>query len=217
MYDSSYNLGKGMLYRNLPYHEKEYDMQLMGVYSKNRFEWFMFDWACVLFGITSVPLYDTLGMENLTYCLNQTQMTTLFVSGANVKHLIKLEDIGNLKHLVLFDMIDAAEQIELQNRKISFVFFKDLIKEGSDSNITNNHVKTKSEDCYSFCYTSGTTGPPKGAMLSHKNMLAFIRSFDQHNELKMNSTDVYPSYLPLPHLMERCVSLTLFYYGAAMM
>ena len=107
LYDSAFDLGKGMLHRNYTYHESLYGMEFVGVYSKNRYEWFMFDWACVLFGITSVPLYDTLGFENLTYCLNQTQMTTLFVSGSNVKNLIKLEDIGNLKHLVLFDMIDA--------------------------------------------------------------------------------------------------------------
>ena len=92
-----------------------------------------------------------------------------------------------------------------------------MIKEGSETNITNNHVKTQSESCFTFCYTSGTTGPPKGAMISHKNMLAFIRSFDQHSEFHMNETDVYPSYLPLPHLMERCVSLVLFFYGGAMM
>ena len=44
-------------------------MNLVGVFSKNRLEWFQLDWACVLFGYTLAPLYDTLGKENLGYCL----------------------------------------------------------------------------------------------------------------------------------------------------
>ena len=144
-------------------------------------------------------------------------MTTLFVSGSNVKTLIDLEDLGNLKNLILFDMVDQEVQVKMKERGLSFVYFKELIDEGSKTNISNSHVKTKPEDCYTFSYTSGTTGPPKGAMLSHKNMLAFIRSVDQHSELKMNSNDIYPSYLPLPHLMERCISLCIFFYGANIM
>jgi len=55
-------------------------MKFIGIYAKNRYEWFITDWACAFFGITSVPLYDTLGVQNLSFCLKQTEMTTLFVS-----------------------------------------------------------------------------------------------------------------------------------------
>jgi long-chain acyl-CoA synthetase len=81
-------------------------MKLIGIYSKNRYEWFVSDWACVLFGLTSVPLYDTLGVENLTYCLNQTEMTTLIVSAASFKTFLDLKDIGKVKTLISFDPID---------------------------------------------------------------------------------------------------------------
>jgi len=56
----------------LQFREALYEMDLIGIYSKNRYEWFVTDWACVTFGFTTVPLYDTLGIENLSYCLNQT-------------------------------------------------------------------------------------------------------------------------------------------------
>ena len=56
-------------------------MNFVGIYAKNRQEWGLIDVACVLYGITSIPLYDTLGVENLTYCLDQTQLTTCFCSG----------------------------------------------------------------------------------------------------------------------------------------
>lgn len=64
------------------------------------------DFACSLFGLTSVPLYDTLGLENLTYCLKQTEMTTLFLSEATLKILMGLKDHGNLKNVVLYDKVD---------------------------------------------------------------------------------------------------------------
>jgi long-subunit acyl-CoA synthetase (AMP-forming) len=55
-------------------------------------------------------------------------------------------------------------------------------------------------------------------MISHKNALAFVRSFQQHSALNdINCEDVYPSYLPLPHLMERLISIVMFFYGAAYM
>lgn len=66
-------------------------MKLMGIYSKNRYEWILADQACLHFGIVMVPLYDTLGIENLSYCLNLTQVTSLFVSADTVKILLKLK------------------------------------------------------------------------------------------------------------------------------
>lgn len=44
-------------------------MKLIGIFSKNRYEWMVSDMACMLYGLTIVPLYDTLGIDNLTYCL----------------------------------------------------------------------------------------------------------------------------------------------------
>jgi long-chain acyl-CoA synthetase len=78
-------------------------MKLVGIYSKNRYEWFVTDWACALTGITTVPLYDTLGVENISYCLNQTEITTLFVSAVTVNTLLALKDFGKLKTLITFD------------------------------------------------------------------------------------------------------------------
>ena len=80
-------------------------MKLIGIYSKNMFEWFVTDWACSLFGMTIVPLYDTLGKENLLYCIEMTGITTLFVSSKTAIEICKLESKGSLKTLVLFDKI----------------------------------------------------------------------------------------------------------------
>jgi long-chain acyl-CoA synthetase len=159
-------------------------MRLMGIYAKNRYEWFIADWACLLFGIVSVPLYDTLGIENLSYCLNITKITSIFVSADTAKTLLKLKDHGNLRTLVAFDKLDAETETGLHSLKLNVVYFADLLSEGSKlTHITNEHVKYKPDDCYTFSFTSGTTGPPKGAMISHKNTLAFIKGILDHSDL----------------------------------
>lgn len=99
-------MGRFIFGRNLYHVEDLYRMRLIGVYSKNRYEWFVTDWACVLFGITSVPLYDTLGVENLSYCLNQTLITTIFASNATIKTFAKLKEVGKLKLVITYDQLD---------------------------------------------------------------------------------------------------------------
>lgn len=75
------------------------------------------------------------------------------------------------------------------------------------------YVDVKPDDCFTFSYTSGTTGNPKGAMISHKNLLA-INTGQAGTVIDLNANDVYLSYLPLPHIFERLVIVTLFGYGA---
>jgi long-chain acyl-CoA synthetase len=55
-------LGKAILGLNLEFTEKTQGMRFVGIYAKNRMEWLYTDLACTLFGITSIPLYDTLGI-----------------------------------------------------------------------------------------------------------------------------------------------------------
>jgi long-chain acyl-CoA synthetase len=76
-----------------------------------------------------------------------------------------------------------------------------------------DHVAIRKDDCYTFSYTSGTTGPPKGAMISHGNMVAGIASFYENKDSGYNSDDRYLCYLPLPHLLERLCSAVIFVCG----
>ena len=101
------------------------------------------------------------------------------------------------------------------NRKFNLIYFTDLMREGEQiQDINNKDVKVTPDTCYTFCYTSGTTGPPKGALVSHKNALSFIRSLKKLDDVGLYAEDVYASYLPLPHVMERCVALGMFNEGA---
>jgi long-chain acyl-CoA synthetase len=65
----------------------------------------------------------------------------------------------------------------------------------------SEEFKVLPEDCLTFSYTSGTTGPPKGAMISHKNFTSFMAAQSLHKNTKFNTEDVALSYLPLPHIL----------------
>jgi len=61
-------------------------------------------------------------------------------------------------------------------------------------------IKIETSNIYTFSYTSGTTGPPKGAMLSHENILSSL-SASNNSDLNFAKEDVYLSFLPLPHVL----------------
>lgn len=67
---------------------------------------------------------------------------------------------------------------------------------------------------FTLCYTSGTTGNPKGAILSHGNYISAIAS-TLVTDAGINENDVHLSYLPLPHVMERLIVHTMLFMGAS--
>jgi long-chain acyl-CoA synthetase len=67
----------------------------------------------------------------------------------------------------------------------------------------SEEFKVLPDDCLTFSYTSGTTGPPKGAMISHRNLASFMGACALNKDTKFSTSDVGLSYLPLPHILER--------------
>jgi len=141
-------------------------------------------------------------------------MTTLFLTVDTLKVLLGLKDYGKLRNLVLFDRIDKDTVNKANKMGFSVIDFYSLIEEGKKyPHIVFDAIKIETNNIYTFSYTSGTTGPPKGAMLSHGNFLSFLSAFNNH-DLKFTKEDVYLSFLPLPHVFERVVFAAIFLCGA---
>ena len=77
------------------------------------------------------------------------------------------------------------------------------------------HVPPSPEDLATICYTSGTTGNPKGAMLTHANFAAALAGVDSSG-VELRPDDLHLSYLPLAHVFERIVGAALIHRGASM-
>jgi long-chain acyl-CoA synthetase len=189
--------------------------RLVGLYSKNRYEWVVAEQACHAFGFADVPLYDTLGHEAIVFVLSQTQMASCFCDAAGVPKLLDAKKGGALpafKFVVSFEAPDAKVVAAGAAAGVTVVGWDALLAEGKAAPAP--HAPPKPDDLAFICYTSGTTGMPKGAMILHRNIIADSSSAVTL-DLGLHKTDVHLSYLPLAHIFERLVQAALFMLGAS--
>lgn len=88
-----------------------------------------------------------------------------------------------------------------------------MIEKYLTSDVKTEVVIHKPDDVVTFCYTSGTTGPPKGAMLSQKNFSSFAAILKNFEVLEFSQNDTHLSYLPLAHILENICVLAMFVFG----
>lgn len=202
--------------------------QSVGLFSINREEWCVTEQACFASGLVTVPLYDTLGIESIAHICNQTEMEIIFISSDKLSVLIgMLGDIKFVKRIVCFDALSAEEIEKYKTYKVEVLSYGDLLK-SPEALVSFEPRHPKSEDLCTICYTSGTTGMPKGVMLPHAAILADASAClalcgygsygfnpEQRSLFELSSTDVHISYLPLAHIFERVVMTALTTVGAA--
>jgi len=188
----------------------------IGIYSINRPEWVIGDYGASFNSIITVPLYDTLGPQALQYIINQVEMKVSFASNDKAKKLLEnISSYPTLKKLIVFDPIDEDLQKIANEASIEIYYFGDLEKEGQENK--KDFILPKNETVCCICYTSGTTGNPKGAIITNDNIVSFTRSIRnlKDNDLfrYVSPIDVYLSYLPLAHVFERVVQITVTFFG----
>ncbi|MCW8890782.1 MAG: long-chain fatty acid--CoA ligase [Sedimenticola sp.] len=165
---------------------------------RNSPEWVAFDQACLGLGLVVVPLYTDDRPDNIAYILNDADIKLLLVQdGSRWKRLASAVDNASaLKRvLILEGGTDDAALLATDDR---LRLVDDILPAEAPA------LKQRSGDSQalaSIVYTSGTTGRPKGVMLSHHNMLsiahASITVIDCYQE------DSFLSFLPLSHTLER--------------
>ncbi|KAE8614487.1 hypothetical protein XENTR_v10008185 [Xenopus tropicalis] len=211
--DRAQCLGSGLLQQGC----KSCSDQFIGVFAQNRPEWIISELACYTYSMVVVPLYDTLGQGAIRYIINTADISTVIcdkIDKANIllEHVEKGETPG-LKSVVLMDPVDA-QLLERGRRCAVKIQTMQQVEEIGKRNLRPPLPPTP-EDLSIVCFTSGTTGNPKGAMLTHGNVVADFSGFLKVTESQWSPTceDVHISYLPLAHMFERMVQSVVYCHG----
>ena len=188
------------------------DFDLIGIFAKNCTEWVVADLGCQMDTITTATLYATLGPNAFKFICEQTQIKTVLVSPDLVKMLCEFKKkftLNNLTNAILFDLTTNcdSEKVLQELEKAGFKaysFTKDFLKE--NNNIKETDLKISQPDTImTVCYTSGTTGNPKGVMLSQRNLIAVLETVIDGGSIPVDEYAAHISFLPLAHIFERMV------------
>ncbi|XP_040983366.1 long-chain-fatty-acid--CoA ligase 5 [Aquila chrysaetos chrysaetos] len=212
--DRAQYLGSGLLQKGC----KQSSNQFIGIFAQNRPEWIISEYACYTYSMVAVPLYDTLGPEAIIYIVNKADIS-IVICDKPEKAQILLENCEKektpcLKTIILMDLFD--KELKDRGAKVGVEILALQEVEELGRNNIREPVPPKPEDLCIVCFTSGTTGNPKGAMLTHQNVVAnaaaFLRSTE--NTVECTSSDITMSYLPLAHMFERVVQTVVYSCGA---
>ncbi|XVF63164.1 hypothetical protein PTKIN_Ptkin09bG0066500 [Pterospermum kingtungense] len=199
-------IGSGLIYHGISKGSS------VGLYFANRPEWLIVDHACSAYSLVSVPLYDTLGPDAVKYIVRHADVKAIFCIPETLKSLLSfLSEIPSVCLVVVVGGLDNEVPSLPSSSGVQVVTYSKLLSQGR-SNLQPFHPP-KSDDVATICYTSGTTGTPKGVMLTHGNLIASVAGASTGT--KFYPSDVYISYLPLAHIYERANQITLVYYGSA--
>ena len=192
------------------YNNIEFD--LVGIFANNCTEWVVSDLGCQMDTITTVTLYATLGPNAFKFICEQTEIKTILVTPDLVKMLCDLKQKFNLDKLtyaILFDLTTNCDSDKFlsQLKEAGFTaysFTKDFIKE--NYNVKESDLKLSQPDTImTICYTSGTTGNPKGVMLSQRNLISVLETVIDGGSIPVDEYAAHISFLPLAHIFERMV------------
>lgn len=189
---------------------KDYKLNLLSFYSKNNDRLWLLDIACSLYGITTVPIYDTLGESAIKFVFDETNLTTCFLTVDKIKGVseqLKKGSYNKLKNIVIIDDFNLKEEAKYLEG-INWYTFSSVIEAGKKKPLDLPKIDPKS--IYTFSYTSGTTGDPKGVMISNENIVTMVIAALQ---LITAHEYVYLSYLPLAHIYERVMGIVIAYRG----
>ncbi len=180
--------------------------------SNNRPEWNFIDMGLAQAGLIHIPIYPTISNEDYSYIINHCRPKLVIVSDNSLYERIKpiAEAIPSIIGIYSFNEIKGVKnwiEIKEAGKKNSNKYFDELKK------VKEN---IKPDETVTLLYTSGTTGNPKGVMLSHNNIISNIRSISK--VFHFNQTHRTLSFLPINHVFERTVNyyfqnngLSIFY------
>jgi len=172
------------------------------ILSENRPYWLMTDIAIMNAGGISVPIFTTYSANDYEYILNDCKPSLIFVSNQDQFNKIKKFINSDIKKIISFEKIDNDS-----------LLIKEILDEEINEKIVNKDLKRNLPAC--IIYTSGTSGNPKGVVLSHGGILSNCEGAVELLEILTNKKDpVFLTWLPLSHSYEHTVQFIQIIVGA---
>lgn len=188
---------------------------IVSIYGPNCSNWVVADLACQTQTLPSVVLYDTLGPESTQFILSFTESPVVVCSLAHIPTILKMKpDLPHIKVVISMGALHNQHEFEAAGQSKKEL----LSKWANQSGVTLYsmqeveqlgevnpavHRAPSRDDIYALNFTSGTTGNPKGAILTHANVVAACTM--PRMSVPINNKDIVCtlSYLPLAHIYER--------------
>jgi long-chain acyl-CoA synthetase len=173
--------------------------------------------GCASISITFATAYDTLGESGLTHSLNEPGCVGIFTNAELLPGLSRVIRDTPTVRLVIYDGEPKASTLtDLRNirESIQVVSIDELREIGRGQPTDALESRRPSPDTVAcIMYTSGPTGAPKGVVLKNSNLVASIGAVMALLGHHFKSEDTFLAYLPLAHILEYMVELTLYYRG----
>ena len=192
----------------------------VGIMSDNRQEWLVTDFALLSLGAVDVPRGSDSTEEEMAYILRHADCRLAFVENPTQceKILSKADTMPELGTIILYDDYESPQARPKPDR-ITIRTYREVMdsveKEADEETeeVEKEIALGKSDDLATLLYTSGTTGEPKGVMLTHRG---FLFQMDRvYNILHLTHTDIFLGVLPVWHSFERAVEYIVLNYGAS--
>ncbi|KAI0831191.1 acetyl-CoA synthetase-like protein [Trametes gibbosa] len=189
------------------------DLPTVGIWSKNCPNWQVVDLALQAYGKVGVSLYDTLGRDSAG-TINHAELTVIFAAPARILTLLKLAPkTPMVKMIVAMEALTPEHKSALsawgETVQIQIKEFAELEELGRANLI--DVIRPTPQQIATICYTSGTTGQPKGVVIDHGSMAQAVYSYMY--QFYMDNTMCTMSFLPLAHIYERVMELVAVLVG----
>ncbi len=177
---------------------------MISILSENRLEWLYADMGSLGIGVCVIPVYPTLVSEEIEYIINNSESKVIVPENkTQLKKILEIVDnCPSIEKIIVMEEKDAAGHPKVMS-------FKDLMELGRRKHAEDPSLFEKlsrevtAYDLATIVYTSGTTGLPKGAMITHGNIFWVVQSLDAIRPHFASDKDCTVPFLPLSHVFER--------------